>query len=187
MEEEITEVSVGQTVSIAVTAADPNGGQNLVLTATSGLMSDFFQNKATFSNAGLFSWTVGSEQVREQPYQVVFKAKDSLNLEGLATFRLLRFHVNDFTGVSGANTAPLVLHLFPNPNPGTLRIDLPNPAITGQTLRIVDLAGRLIEEQPAQTGNKTQILEIDGLQSGSYMLLVLSSGRVLSIGKFIKE
>lgn len=82
----------GTSISVSVNATDPQGG--IVTLSAAG--SPFQENpSAVFSSVpainpvGLFTWTPGCEQVRLQPYLVVFKAKDqgpTVNLTDLESF-----------------------------------------------------------------------------------------------------
>jgi gliding motility-associated-like protein len=68
-------VEVGQNLQIDVEVNDPDGN-NFILEAIGGPLSEV-ENTATFNpNNGLFNWTPGCEEVRPQPYQVLFRAED---------------------------------------------------------------------------------------------------------------
>ena len=70
----------GTSIDIDVTATDPDGDP-VILTALGGPLSETV-NLASFNSSngnGEFSWTPFCEEVRPNPYQVVFKAEDQLN------------------------------------------------------------------------------------------------------------
>ena len=71
-------VLAGETLTFTVFASDPDGDP-LSLSAYGGALSEVdhpAQFNAAGDGTGVFSWTPECEEVRAQPYQVVFKAQD---------------------------------------------------------------------------------------------------------------
>ncbi len=91
-------VEAGSTTHFLVKAKDPNVGDQVMLSAVSGMFSmaapnpSFVQPKiGTDSVSSLFSWTPSCAQVRIQPYTVLFKAQDDgspVNLFDLQTLSI---------------------------------------------------------------------------------------------------
>lgn len=79
------------------------------------------------------------------------------------------------------------IRIFPNPNPGNFNVELSQAATTGMTLRVRDLAGRLVLEKQAQTGAKLQTVQVENLPGGMYLLQVIEKGRVVGVEKFVKQ
>lgn len=79
------------------------------------------------------------------------------------------------------------IRIFPNPNPGSFNVELPQAATAGTTLRVTDLAGRLVLEKPTQTGNVLQTVEAENLAGGMYLLQVIEKGRIVGVEKFVKQ
>ena len=79
------------------------------------------------------------------------------------------------------------IRIFPNPNPGSFNVELPQPATTGMTLRVTDLAGRLVWEKPTQTANIQQTVQAENLSGGMYLLQLVEKGRVVGVEKFVKQ
>ncbi len=79
------------------------------------------------------------------------------------------------------------LRIFPNPNPGTFTVQLPEPAKPGLSFRIINLTGQLLREQYTQIGNTQQTVQAGDLPAGLYFLEVRSEGKVLATEKFIKQ
>jgi hypothetical protein len=77
--------------------------------------------------------------------------------------------------------------IFPNPTTGTINVKLPEPAKPGASIRITDLAGRLVQEQTTEPGSEQQIVHAGNLPSGMYFLQILSQGRVVAVDKFVKQ
>ncbi|MFN0176036.1 MAG: T9SS type A sorting domain-containing protein [Saprospiraceae bacterium] len=82
---------------------------------------------------------------------------------------------------------PAHIRIFPNPNPGTFTVEMPEPAKPGTKFRITDLAGRLVQEQKTEPGSTQQTVRAGALPSGMYFLQVVSEGRVLAVEKFVKQ
>ena len=80
-----------------------------------------------------------------------------------------------------------ILRIYPNPNPGTFSVELPEPAKPEMMFRITDLAGRLVQEQATEPGSKQQTVQAGLLPPGLYFLQVVSEGKVLAVEKFVKE
>lgn len=79
------------------------------------------------------------------------------------------------------------LRIYPNPNPGTFTVEMPEPAQPGTQFRIIDLTGRLVQEQKTEPGSATQIVRASGLPAGLYFLQVVAEGKVLALEKFVKQ
>jgi hypothetical protein len=77
--------------------------------------------------------------------------------------------------------------ILPNPNNGTFNVELPKEAEDGMRLRIIDLAGRLMEEKSTETGSKIQTIAAQQLPEGLYFLQIVSEGKVLAVKKFVKQ
>ncbi|TNE67886.1 MAG: gliding motility-associated C-terminal domain-containing protein [Bacteroidetes bacterium] len=80
-------VVAGNTVEFPVTATDPDSGNQILLTAAGGPISNPY-SPATFTApasyqfppvVGTFQWQTSCEHVSNQPYTVIFKAVDSLD------------------------------------------------------------------------------------------------------------
>lgn len=175
-EDEIVEVSVGSTIQMTITAADP--AQAVTLTATSGLLGNFFQQNATFvggSGDGLFSWTVAAEHVRNEPYTVVFKANDAAAFVPWPVYRMVRFRAKATSGLS----APVILE--------SLKAT-PNPAINGRTnltlsnlngepciLQVFDAAGQAIMATVLPARQEQFQLNMSDWPSGLYWVKIQTS------------
>ena len=81
----------------------------------------------------------------------------------------------------------LPIRIFPNPNPGKFTVELPKPATPGMSLRITDLAGRLVLEQSTETGILQQTIQAEYLSNGMYFLQVVEKGRIVGVEKFVKQ
>lgn len=186
---EIVDLTVGETVYILVNALDQDLGQQVTRTATSGLFEDLFLEKATYDGSAnvdtaVFTWAVKNEHVRQQPYQVVFKAKDDFEGNGAASFHIVRFRVKAVTGVQEV-TLP-GLSIFPNPNSGVFNVQMPDYK-SDMILRIVDIQGQLKLEIPVAAGTKLQSVQLDNLPAGVYLLQCSAEGKVLAMQKMVKE
>ena len=81
----------------------------------------------------------------------------------------------------------LPLRIFPNPNSGTFRVELPAPARPGTAFRIVGLTGQQLREQATQAGATMQTVQAGDLPAGLYFLQVVAEGRVVAVEKFVKQ
>jgi hypothetical protein len=79
------------------------------------------------------------------------------------------------------------IRIFPNPNPGTFTVELPEPAKRGTRFRITDLAGRMVQEQETELDIAQQTVQAGALPNGLYFLQVVSEGKVLAVEKFVKQ
>ncbi|RDC64854.1 fibronectin type III domain-containing protein [Adhaeribacter pallidiroseus] len=74
-------VIAGTAIQEIVTVTDPDPGNIITLEAYSGILPPTSKNQATFSqinnNNGQFSWQTNCTDVRERPYQVIFRAFDN--------------------------------------------------------------------------------------------------------------
>lgn len=146
---DVIEVKVGETIQVSVAYEELNDNQSATLSSSSGLYESMFTNPATFtllnqtSNTGnaLFEWSASSDQVREQPYQVVFKASDDL---GLANFEVIQFRVVDeLSSVESMDLSSAII-MFPNPAKDYLYFD--EPFLLGTPYEIIDSNGKQIQK-----------------------------------------
>lgn len=79
------------------------------------------------------------------------------------------------------------IRIFPNPNPGTFSVELPEPAQEGMRFRIVGLTGQALREQTIPAGGKLQTVQTGDLPGGLYFLQVVSEGKVVAMEKFVKQ
>lgn len=99
-EEEVC-VIAGTTLDLPVVATDPDAGQQLLLTATGGpfvnpLSTAVFQAPANYSNPpvnGRLLWPTACEEIRRQPWSIVFRAVDNDANTPLADLHTLRVTV----------------------------------------------------------------------------------------------
>lgn len=106
-----------------------------------------------------------------------------LSLVGIDNLSMCTNSISDTKNLSTLKP----IRIFPNPNPGSFNVELPQAATNGMTLRVRDIAGRLVLEKPAQTGNKLQTMQTENLSGGMYLLQVVEKGRVVGVEKFVKQ
>lgn len=74
-------VIAGTAIQETVTVTDPNPGDIITLLAYSGILPPTSNNQATFkqisNNNGQFNWQTSCTDVRNKPYQVIFRAFDN--------------------------------------------------------------------------------------------------------------
>ncbi len=79
------------------------------------------------------------------------------------------------------------LWLLPNPNLGLFTLELSEAAPSNMTYRVADLVGRIVSENPINTGSTQQSVQITDLPNGLYFLQVLSEGKKVAEKKFVKQ
>lgn len=170
------EVLVGDTVQIDAAALSVPFGDDVRLTCTGGLF-EYFGNPATFDSLpaapivdATFEWIVEPDDLREAPYQIVFKAHEETNHSGLSTIIPIRFRVVEEL------TSAEVLHSDNDwsvfPNPASERLQVSGLESSGP----VDYEIRAASGQLLQSGKVQQSgtpLDISGLPKGWYVLSVL--------------
>jgi hypothetical protein len=170
----IIEVQVGDFISVGLTAGGIQNLQLIDITSSSGLY-DFFENPASFSaevilntGTGQFEWEVLEEHVRQQPYLVVFKVKDTMNADGLAAFKVLQYKVATQLSNTTEVSSP-EFNIFPNPASEVLRLTFDTyPGVL--PYRITDAMGREISKGMVQ--NAYEEINLQGLSPGGYILQV---------------
>jgi len=61
--------------------------------------------------------------------------------------------------------------LYPNPANGTITVQLGSAGVTGATVRLLDLSGRVVYAEVVRTLNDRSFqLDLHGLQNGNYFL-----------------
>jgi hypothetical protein len=188
--DQVNSVNLGDTVSFTINANDPDQGQNVVLTSTSGLY-DYFNQPAQFEFLGgppfeaTFFWVVTAEFLREAPYQVVFKAKDDFSGNGLSTKVAILFKTSTAVSTSAPKKKVINIQAYPNPASGAfLYLDtsnLPNEITSCQLFNVQGqfMGAFVLDPQDAR-------VPIATLPKGVYFLKGTSSALDWSVS-FIKE
>jgi Secretion system C-terminal sorting domain len=185
--ETVLDVFVGQNLDWSMSANDPDPGQSVELSATGGPLEDFFANAAVFvanGNTANFSWSLQPEHVRQPPYQVVFKAKDDFQGNGLARTRVVRFRVN---GTTAVQTPSLPLNVFPNPAVRQVDIQLPEALAENATLRVINAKGQCWHQQTLAAGARNHTLQLAEAPAGWYVLEVRTTRGGRFLGKLQKQ
>lgn len=79
-----------------------------------------------------------------------------------------------FVGVEEVDRSRL--QLFPNPNDGVFRVELPN-GITGRTeLQVLDMSGRMVAQQITATTTGAITMDLANLPSGLYTVWAIGNG-----------
>jgi hypothetical protein len=70
------------------------------------------------------------------------------------------------------------LQLYPNPATASATLNLPEPARSRFTIRLLDNVGRVVQEQQVATGQTTAMVPLQGLALGVYTVQVQAAGEV---------
>ena len=175
----VIDVSIGDTVRVSIGMSDMD--QSINVNSSSGLY-DYFEQSANFTtstngnNGSIeFEWIVKPEQLRDQPYQVVFEAADEL---GLANYLLFRFKTND--QVSSTNNPaikPILFNLFPNPTKELLSIQMEEGISTANYI-IMNTQGQIMKS--GRMDASTTEIDIKQLKPATYILRVWNGNRHIS-------
>lgn len=201
-EDQVIDVHVGDQVLVTVAANDPDAGQSLTFTASSGLITNADQ-PAGFAVTGpasaQFTWDVADVHYREQPYLVTFKAKDDGSnfaggpvpdadpILGLATFKVLRFRVLQLVSVKPDLVMDAPLRIYPNPASDQVQLEIPQTASGALRLQILNTAGALVQETRIPAGMSTHVLRFTQLPAAEYMLQLTDANGAAWIGKLLKN
>ncbi len=187
----VIDVQAGDAVQVDVTVSDPNAGQTPEISSSSALY-DQFQQAAGFTvdaqGVGHFTWNVLPEQVREQPYLVVFKAKDQVNSgAGLASFKVAVFRVSQTTAVRPGPAETAALRVYPNPATGDAQVEIP-ATVTGKLrLRVLNEQGAIVQEEEIPAGTSSRSLRLTRLPAAAYTVFLSDGGNAVWLGRVVKR
>ena len=107
------------------------------------------------------------------------------NACGSSSYFTLVVNVNICPRVAGdgsLSSDDLYMEAYPNPVHGMLQVMLVSPFETNGTMKITDLAGRLVyqESLSMNTGENSLQVNTDGLATGSYILSVNSPSGIVN-------
>ncbi|MFZ6053407.1 T9SS type B sorting domain-containing protein [Halocola ammonii] len=110
-------INVGDNLSFTISASDPDNDP-ITLSAIGAPLTEVVNTGSFNPNNGFFSWTPGCEEIRNAPYQMLFKAEDSGNqvpLTGIASMniRVAAPAVENPIATADGNT--IALEWDPNP------------------------------------------------------------------------
>ncbi|NBC09928.1 MAG: T9SS type A sorting domain-containing protein [Bacteroidetes bacterium] len=181
----LREISVGDTLRISATASSLPENDTVIISASGGPF-DYFGQGASFDSSstppdatGQFEWVAEPEDVREEPYQIVFVAREPTSR--LSDLEAIRVKVNALTNAAEATTAPPTLKAYPNPSGGLVQIELPAPNARYQLL---DAQGRTVRTG-VLNGNPAN-LNISLLPDGWYVLSCWQNGQYLGQVRLLK-
>lgn len=167
--DEIHEVPLGDTVSIALSMSDVN--QQISVSSSCGLY-DFFVEPAIFTAVedgstatATFEWVAKTEHLRTQPYQVAFKVADD---QGLANYIVMRFKtVDQVSNTAEPQSKEIRLDIYPNPSTQTLTIGT-TEAVLPIRYQVVNSNGQLLLYGKFESTNSS--LDISRLPASTYFL-----------------
>lgn len=180
---DIIDVQVGDVIVVDISAMSTDSDLSLTLTASSGLLEPgYYDQIAVFSasaNAnevsGIFTWEVKEEHVRQQPYQVVFRAQDDADELGSTAYYLLRYQVQG-GGVVNADKALTTfskLTIFPNPATYEINVQIEEQFLVGG-YQLFSKQGQLVLEGSISS-NST--INVSKLPAGAYQLVLTLDGQ----------
>ena len=199
--DQIQEVTPGDTIVVTASVSDPDAGQSVTLTSSSGLYG-YFTPSAVFvpyPGGGAFQWVVLPEQMRDQPYAVVFKASDDSGGlisngtpdhdagHGLASFKVIQFRVRQIVATADPSSAVGRLIIYPNPATDAVTVRWPVPATEGMRLRMVDVDGRLLHDIAVPPGAVQQRVALTAVPASACQLQLYSAGGVAWSGMVLRQ
>ena len=179
--QDIIDVQVGDIILLDVFAMSTDADLSLTLTASSGLLEpDYYDHTAIFSAStngseasGIFTWEVKEEHVRQQPYQVVFRAQDDADELGSIAYYLLRYQVQGVVNADEALTTFPKLTIFPNPATYEINIQMEGQFLEG-TYQLFSKQGQLVLEGSI---NPHSTINMSELPAGVYQLVLMLDGQ----------
>lgn len=167
-------------------------------------------NKATFNwNAvtGALQYQISYKKLTDLTWTDVFTTSTAVQVTGLLPITLYQWKVKtqcaagwkDYTTTIDFTTLLLKseneiteirnMSLFPNPVSDVVNISFSNAISTVLTMNIVDLTGRLLQEElvTVQDGEVSLELNVDDLPAGVYILTLKDEYSIVCAEKFIKQ
>jgi hypothetical protein len=184
--EDIIDVAIGDTVMVTATATENfnniNGVLSLNITASCALLEDnYFDEVATYTStssgssaSGTFFWVAKEEHARQEPYQLVFRASDGYEGEGVSRYAILRYRVLTSVTTQEPSAYDFGVQVFPNPASSSAQLMI-ETLLPNTQLIITNSMGQLIHQQVITNTNHT--IETANWPSGSYFLQVTDGVR----------
>lgn len=77
--------------------------------------------------------------------------------------------------------------IWPNPGRETIRVKLPDPALPGTRLRLVNLTGQTVADQVATVGQAEQNMNTNSVSPGMYFLVIERNGVAQAILRWVSQ
>lgn len=171
---------IGDEIVFEIEAMDSDENQTLELSLHSELMDGYItlpevtiSNNNTNQVSARFSLMHDIEHLRQEPYQLVIKARDN---NGLATFEVIRFYLIAILPANRGVDDIQQVKIFPNPSNDFISIKNLNQK--KHHYIIYDVNGRSIQRGII---NNSQMINIQGINAGTYFIKIEES----MIGQFI--
>lgn len=124
-----------------------------------------------------------------------YTVSDVSDITGTVYFRLSQYDIDgtskvyDIVSTNCSTDKELTLLAYPNPSNGQFTVKIENVVEGSYTLGIIDLQGKMIEEQAILLETGTTILKLNpiGLKPGVYLLQFIQNGNVLQQQKLVIE
>ncbi len=183
--ETILSVTQGDTVRLEIEAVDPEMGNSVFITATSGLF-DYFSIPATFSSEmngntanATFEWIVRAEHLRAFPYQLAIKAENDVTDHPASQIAVVRFRTVDFVSSTLPEPEAIALRLLPNfVTNGQLVVEYEAEDFSEFAYTIFSSTGKALRSGYLFAGRTN--LELHGLPKGVYYFNTEIKGQQVS-------
>ncbi|MFK7950689.1 MAG: T9SS type A sorting domain-containing protein [Saprospiraceae bacterium] len=177
----VYEIKPGQSLQFMISAEDSDN-DSIRLAATGFPL----QKNATFSasnnfmisTSGIFSWTPSVADVRNQPYQMVFRVEDNRGgTFGAVAYKVVRIKVDFPVSTKSIKQETITnFKLFPNPVSNHLTIDFEKPILENTSLSIFKNTGELVKITAINQSQQTVEFDVSDLSSGNYFFIFNENG-----------
>jgi hypothetical protein len=184
--DEVT-LSVGDTLKFEVEGVDSEQGEILVQAIGQPFLLDnppTFNAPTNFTTGPInanFEWEIFDNHVYLNPYYLVFRIeeKDAVNC-GLTDYHVLKIKINDSPTNNTFIKKDLNVEVFPNPvSDGNIFIKIEDKKERENVqIQVISLDGKVLLENQFKNTNQTQQIDLQGITSGNYFLMIKSKDKI---------
>lgn len=183
-------ITPGTNFSLTLSAYDSDG-QSVNITAT-GAPLLFASNPAILStnnssgtSSATIDWTPDASQARLLPYILSMRVAETYNTSVFSNDVTISIRVGNFAGIDNIST-DVVKGIYPNPNNGNFTVEMSSERAQSVTLSVSNMIGQQLKVIPQDLNSGINLLDVKNLNlpRGTYMLSVMSNGKVLQTKTF---
>ena len=183
--DEVT-LSVGDLLDFEIEGTDSENGEILVKAIGQPFLLDnppTFNAPTDFTTGPInsdFEWEIFDNHVYLNPYYLVFKIeeKDAVNC-GLTDYHVLKININDSPTNTTFTKKELNVEIFPNPVvDGNIFVKINDKKERENVqIQVINLDGKVLLEKQLTNVNQTQQVDLQGVTSGNYFLMIKSKDK----------
>ncbi|MEP7265047.1 MAG: T9SS type A sorting domain-containing protein [Bacteroidota bacterium] len=183
-------VAPGTNFSLTVSAYDADG-QGINISASGAPLlhptnpAILATNNGSGTSTATLTWTPDANQARTLPYILAMRIAEVYNNNIFSNDITISIRVGNFAGIDNISSE-VVKGIYPNPNNGNFTVEMNSDKAQSVSISISNMIGQQLKVIPQDLNSGVNLLDVKNLNlpRGTYMLSIMSEGKVLQTKSF---